>query len=486
MIGRLYNFIFLSALMLCLASLANSAKDEWDDSGKVVHLFQDDGSFTEFIDTPRSSGALILFYAPWCGHCKSIKPEFASASRKLDGGLVLAAVDCTAATDICTSFSVKSYPTLLFFADGDKDGVPYTEGRLEADLVAFGERHFAVGTDTDFTLLKVKALKKFLTDRDVSFSGLTDKSDLVALAEKSRNLPKVDLKKKAEKKAEKYNGRTWAQDNRAKKAKEAAAKGFGADIDDSAVTHLTDDTYAEFVKNNPHAFIMKSAEWCGACKSLKPHYAKAALELKGTFALGAIDCENNPEVCNKIASYPTNVYVNNGGQEEQVKFSDTKSIVKAAKKILDPTAPDAPKEPFVNEALWETNGNIVHLTSDHFDEYLAAHPNMIVMFYAPWCGHCKSFKLPYAEASTELEGDSTVLAAIDCTEQTEVCGKFKVNSYPTIKYFKGDTTGADYTAGRTSEAVVEFVRTTFGGQKKAANRYQSDEDDTVEAAHTEL
>ncbi len=41
--------------------------------------------------------ALVMFFAPWCGHCKRAKPEFSSAGDLLanDKKKVLAAVDCT-------------------------------------------------------------------------------------------------------------------------------------------------------------------------------------------------------------------------------------------------------------------------------------------------------------------------------------------------------------------------------------------------------
>ena len=41
---------------------------------------------------------------------------------------------------------------------------------------------------------------------------------------------------------------------------------------------------------------------------------------------------------------------------------------------------------FVNEALWEDedhgNGEVIHLTDDHFDSYRAEHPHLFTMFYA--------------------------------------------------------------------------------------------------------
>ena len=38
---------------------------------------------------------LIEFYAPWCGHCKKLTPEFEKAAKALEGIVRLGAVDMT-------------------------------------------------------------------------------------------------------------------------------------------------------------------------------------------------------------------------------------------------------------------------------------------------------------------------------------------------------------------------------------------------------
>ena len=73
------------------------------------------------IGTPKHADDvwLVEFYAPWCGHCQKLAPEYGKAAKALKGIVRVAAVNADEHKQFAQRFGVKGFPTIRFFRHGE-------------------------------------------------------------------------------------------------------------------------------------------------------------------------------------------------------------------------------------------------------------------------------------------------------------------------------------------------------------------------------
>jgi len=79
----------------------------------------------------------VEFYAPWCGHCKNLEPEYKKAASVLNGVVKVVAVDATVAQSLGQKYQVQGYPTLKMFAANKKQPTDF-QGERKADAIIAG------------------------------------------------------------------------------------------------------------------------------------------------------------------------------------------------------------------------------------------------------------------------------------------------------------------------------------------------------------
>ncbi|XP_068645043.1 protein disulfide isomerase-like 2-3 [Aristolochia californica] len=80
---------------------------------------------------------IVEFFAPWCGHCKRLAPEWKKASNNLKGKVKLGHVDCDAEKSLMSRYNVKGFPTILVFGADKESPYPYEGARTAAAIESF-------------------------------------------------------------------------------------------------------------------------------------------------------------------------------------------------------------------------------------------------------------------------------------------------------------------------------------------------------------
>lgn len=77
---------------------------------------------------------------------------------------------------------------------------------------------------------------------------------------------------------------------------------------------------------------------------------------------------------------------------------------------------------------------VVELTKDNFEEVVTNNAFVIVDFWAPWCGPCRSFAPTYEKVSEDHP--DVVFAKVNTEDEQEIAAHFQIRSIPTLMIFR--------------------------------------------------
>ncbi|KAJ8684102.1 hypothetical protein QAD02_019894 [Eretmocerus hayati] len=187
---------------------------------------------------------IVEFYAPWCGHCQQLKPEYEKAAKALKGIVKVGGVNADDHKSLASRYNVRGFPTIKIFGANPNKPEDYNGARTAAGLV------------------------------DAALEAASQKA-------------------------------------RAALGGKRADSKSGGSKDSKDVIELTDDNFDKLVLGSEDMWLVEFyAPWCGHCKNLAPHWAKAASELKGKVKLGALDATANTIKASQyeVRGYPTIKY----------------------------------------------------------------------------------------------------------------------------------------------------------------------------------
>lgn len=104
-----------------------------------------DANFDKIVFNNKQ-GVMVEFFAPWCGHCKNLEPQWKSAASELKGKVLFGALDATVHQSKASQYNIRGFPTIKYFPPGStsaSDAVDYEGGRQASDLIAYANSRVA-------------------------------------------------------------------------------------------------------------------------------------------------------------------------------------------------------------------------------------------------------------------------------------------------------------------------------------------------------
>ncbi|XP_036158904.1 protein disulfide-isomerase A2 isoform X2 [Myotis myotis] len=429
---------------------------------------------------------LVEFYAPWCGHCKALAPEYIKAAALLAAESAktrLAKVDGPSEPELTKEFAVTEYPTLMFFRDGNRTNPEEYTGPREAEGIAEWLRR-RVGSSTtrledeegaqaliDAHDVVVIGFFQDLQDEDVAtFLALAqDALDMTfGLTDRPQLFQKFGLTKDTVVLFKKFDeGRADFPVDEELGLDQGDLSSFLLTHSMHLVTEFNSQTspkiFAARILNHLLLFINQT---------LAPHqellagFREAAPPFRGQVLFVAVDVSaNNNHVLQyfglRAEEAPTLRFINME-TTKKYKPADRGPVTAAWVTTFCHSVLSGKVKPYLLSQEvppdWDQHP-VKTLVGKNFEQVAFDETkNVFIKFYAPWCTHCKEMA-PTWEALAEKYRDheDIIIAELDATAN-ELEG-FAVQGFPTLKYFPAGQGRKviEYKSARDLETFSKFL-----------------------------
>ncbi|KAL0402380.1 UNVERIFIED_CONTAM: protein disulfide isomerase-like 1-3 [Sesamum latifolium] len=421
------------------------------DETHVVVLKE--SNFSDFIEKNRF--VMVEFYAPWCGHCQALAPEYGAAAEELkDEAVVLAKVDATEEAELSQKFDVQGFPTVYFFVDGVHK--PYPGQRTKDAIVAWLKKKIGPGLNNITT---IEEAERILADEDKLVVGFLDSlvgSESEELAGASKLEDDVSFYQTTNSDVAKL----FQIDPNAKrpilvmlKKEPEKLNQFGGQFTKSAIAEFVFENKLPLVTN----FTRESAPLVFE-NPIKKQLISVYVEL------------DNEDVGKPVSEYfgvseeAASVLAYTGNDDSRKFLLDGELTIDNIKSFGEKFLGDNLKPFYKSDPIPEKNdGDVKIVVGNNFDEIvLDESKDVLLEMYAPWCGHCQALEPIYNKLGKHLRGiDSLVIAKMDGT--TNEHPRAKSDGFPTILFFPAGNKSFDpitFDADRTVCGLLQVPEET--------------------------
>jgi len=456
--------MFLSSLFLAVLLGLSRAEEEAEDEAVVTLTTE---NFEAFIK--ENDKVLVEFYAPWCGHCKALAPEYEKAAQQIDAdesiSAKLAKVDATVEKDLATKYGVKGFPTLKFFTGDAEAPTDYSGGRTEPTIIQWLRTRSMPAVTTlesadDVTAFQAKGsvvLVGFFEADGAASKALAELADANREAVVVGQVTSSEVKVEGTEFGKLYLFRDFDDDKMVAHDGELTVEAMTEFMNAERfplIDAIGPENYKDYVDRGlPLVWISLSLDRKDEVVALLLPFAKAA---KGQLSFTWVDAEKYAQHVQNlgitetpgilIAAEPLKYLFEGELNEENLKA------------FFEGYAAGTLKAHLKSEEVPESNDDAVFvLVGSEFDKVIGHEKDVFVEFYAPWCGHCKRLAPEYEKVGEAFSDvDSVVIAKIDATENDT---PEDIKGFPTLLFYpKGETTAVKYGGDRKQEAIIEWIK----------------------------
>ena len=464
----------MKAIILILSTLFifNICSEEFPFDKDVIVLT--DSTFDKAIE--KYEYLLVYFYAPWCIRCNKFHPEYEKAASVLrKENLFLAKVDATVEKKLDKRFQLTGFPVVKLFIKGKE--IEYNKERKSLDLINWMRRK-TTGPATQ-NLETNDDIDNFKKENDVVLiyygDNKLDIEEYIKAARKNDEyqfgvVKSNDLINKYSKKGTIVLYKKYDEKKRElKEIKEKNIEDFINKYSSPKLMKFDEKSANMIFDKNQSALILfadeKSKKWAEYEQLMKKISDKLNYKLKIiiTDIKDVLSAKLSEKLTVKENNLPTIRIIDTTGQYiKKYKMEEDlneKNILKFVdnwenKKIKSYVkSEDIPKD---------NNGDVFIIVGNTFEkEVINNKKDVMVLFYSPWCYHCKALLPKYEEVAKTLKNKNTNLLLTKINAIENEIESIDDYGFPKIKFYPGnkkDKPPIDYNGDKSVEDIIKFIK----------------------------